>query len=176
MTDPTTPATPEEPTPAAGTTPETPGAPEAVTAESVAPAVASDPMHAARTEPAAADPYVAAPSAPAANPYAAPAAAAAPGYAAAEPVKQTLSLVSFIIGIVSFVLAWFAGFGLITGIVAVVLGFMGKKREPQAPKWMWIIGIVGGFVAIALGIIVFIVSVILPLIFLASFGSLYSSY
>ncbi len=147
MTDPTTPASPEEPTPASGPTPP---------AEPVVPPAAP-----------AADPT--------ANPYAAPAAAPAAGAApAGTPVKQTLSLVSFILGIVGFLLSWFAGFGLLPGIAAVILGFMGKKREPQAPKWMWLVGIIGGFVAIALGLIVFIVSVILPIIFLASFGSYYS--
>src|SRR5690606_7840207 len=103
MSDPTTPATPEEPTSGADAAPETPVVPEPAAAEPASPAVASDPLHAAQTDAPSANPYVApgapeAPAAPAANPYAAPAAA---GYAPAEPVKQTLSLVSFIIGIIS---------------------------------------------------------------------------
>ena len=134
MTDPTsTPSTPEEPTPAASE-PVTPAAP----AEPVAPA---------------------APAAPAANPYAAP--AAAPGYApAGAPVKQTLAIVSFILGILGVLLAFAYGFGLIPGIVAVVLGFQSKKKEPAAPKWMSLTGIITGFVAIGLSVIIGLVSIV----------------
>ena len=115
---------------------------------------------------------------PAATP-AAPAYAAAP--VAAGP-KQTQSLVSFIIGIVA-VLFSFAPFvnllAFIGGIVAVILGFRAKKAEPAAPKWMSMVGIIAGFVAIGLSLIlglVYIFTFIAPLLFLGSYGSVVGNY
>jgi len=148
MTDPTTPAAPEEPTPAtdaASVVPE--AAPVVPEAAPVVPEAPAAPV---------AEPVVppAAPAAPAANPYAAPAAAPAAGYApAGAPVKQTLSIVSFILGIVGVIFAFVYGFGLIPGIVAVILGFQAKKKEPGAPKWMSLTGRITGFVAIGLSLI-----------------------
>lgn len=105
-----------------------------------------------------------------------PPAAAQPGYAPAAPgPKQTQSLTSFILGIVAFLFAAvpFIGFlALIAGIVAVVLGFKAKKSEPAAPKWMSLVGIIGGFVAIGIALIaglVFLLS-FLPLLFIGSTG------
>lgn len=167
MSDPTTPAAPQEPTPAAaGTAPEAPVTPQPAAAEPAAPAVASDPQHAAQNQAPAANPYVA----PGANAYAAPAA----GYAPAAPVKQTLSLVSFIVGLISVLLSFAYGIGLIPGIVAVILGFQGKKKEPAAPKWMWLTGVITGFVAIGLGLIVGLVTIIGVIIYFAALSSLTS--
>lgn len=89
-----------------------------------------------------------------------PAAPAAPVYAPAPVAgKRALSLTSFILGIVGFVLAFpIAGIGIIAGIVAVVLGFIGRAKEPSAPKWMWLIGLILGFVAIVLSIIAIIIT------------------
>lgn len=103
---------------------------------------------------------------------------AQPAYtpASAEGPKQSLSLASFIVGLASFVLSWIFGLGLIPGIVAVVLGFKAKKQETGAPQWMWLVGIISGFVGIGLSVIiglVTIVSVVLPLII---FGSAVSTY
>jgi hypothetical protein len=169
MSDPTTPATPEEPTPAgdaaaaeaAPAAPAAPVAPQApAAAEPATPAVAADPLHAAQTEVPAANPYVApaAPAAPAANPYAAPAApaapAGAPGYATGTPVKQTLSLTSFIVGIASVIFVWIPVLGFLAAVAAVVLGFLAKKKEPAAPKWMWIVGLIAGFLAIFISLII----------------------
>src|SRR5690606_2997412 len=178
MSDPTNPATPEEPTPGAEAARETPVVPEPAAAEPVAPAVASDPLHAGQTEAPNATPYVApgapeAPAAPAANPYAAPAAA---GYAPAEPVKQTLSLVSFIIGIIAVLLSFAWGIGFIPGIVAVVLGLRGKKKVPAAPKWMSGTGIVTGFVAIGIGLIVGILTIIGLILYFAALSSIGYNY
>jgi hypothetical protein len=36
----------------------------------------------------------------------------------------------------------------------VILGFLGRKREPGAPKWMSLIGIIGGFVGVAISLVV----------------------
>ncbi|WP_150307910.1 DUF4190 domain-containing protein [Planctomonas psychrotolerans] len=91
-----------------------------------------------------------------ASPYGAPAGASPYGspYGAAQGApsgdKKTLSLISMITGIVGVVaFGWF----LPASIAAVILGFMGKKREPGA-KGFWLTGIITGFVGIALTILV----------------------
>lgn len=76
------------------------------------------------------NPYQAGP-----NPYQA-------GYAPVVP--KTLSLISMIAGIVGCV--FFGWFGL-ASIAALILGYMGKKREPLA-KGFWLTGIITGWVGI----------------------------
>ena len=169
MTDPNaTPSTPDEQAAAAAAA-EVPAAPAAPAAE----------VPAAPAAPAA--PEYVAPAATAAPGYTAPAAPAAPGqyapaggYAPAAPVKQTLSLIGFIAGLAGLLFALFGGWGLLFSIAAVVLSMMGKKRELQAPKWMWLTGIITGWVGIALnliigGIVLFLT--VLPLIIFGSMGS-----
>ena len=100
-----------------------------------------------------------APAAPAAPTYSAPqpAAPAQPGYtapayaappASATPILSILSLIGGIIGILS---SWFY-FGLLFSIAAVVLGFIGKKKEPAA-KGMWLTGMILGFIGLAIGLL-----------------------
>ena len=61
--------------------------------------------------------------------YTAPAAPAAPGYGAAPaPESKGLALSSMIVGIVSLVLAWpISIVGIIGGIVALILGIIGRS-------------------------------------------------
>jgi phage-related protein len=97
-------------------------------------------------------------------------AAPVPPPAAAGP-KQTLSLTSFIAGLAAIVLTWIPFvniIGLIAGVVAIITGFLAKKKEPAAPKWMWIVGIIAGFVAVLISLIAIIISIIA----IATFGSL----
>ncbi len=99
-------------------------------------------------------------------PYSAPAGGGA-------PVKQTLSLTSFIVGLAAVViLSWIPVLGLLAGVAAVIIGFMGKNREPQAPKWMWLVGVIAGFVAILINIIATI-AIVLPFLILGSTLSTY---
>jgi len=107
------------------------------------------------------------------TPPPAPAYAAAP--AAAGP-KQTLSLVSFILGIASVVFCAAPLLPLGAGITAIILGIKARKSEPGAPKWMATVGIITGIVGIVLSIILGFVIYILPLILLASYGSVVSNY
>ncbi|MCU1551182.1 MAG: hypothetical protein JWR36_1742 [Glaciihabitans sp.] len=85
-----------------------------------------------------------------------PAAPAAPAYAPAPAAgpKQALSLTSFILGIAGLVFSWVPFLGFLASLAAIILGFIGRKKEPAAPKWMSLIGIILGFVAIVIGIIV----------------------
>lgn len=73
--------------------------------------------------------------------------------------KKGLSLTSFILGIASVVLFIFSWFAAIIGVVAVILGFIGRSKEPGAPRWMWLLGIILGFVGIIIGVIVGVLAV-----------------
>jgi len=103
-----------------------------------------------------------------------PAAPAAPAYAPAPAAgpKQGLSLTSFILGLAGLVFSWALGFGFLVALAAVILGFLGKSKEPQAPKWMWLVGIITGFVAIFIALLVLIFWIVA----LASYGSLIGTY
>jgi hypothetical protein len=156
VTDPTTP----EPT-----SPVPPVAPVAPPTAPPAPPVAP-PVPPAPAPTAAVYPPTAAypPAAPAYPPTAPGYPPAAPGYApagyppvyapAAAGPKQGLSLTSFILAIAGFLFAFAFGFGLIISVAAVILGFIGRKREPGAPTWMSLVGIIGGFVGILIALII----------------------
>ncbi len=121
------------------------------------------PVPPAATPPAAATPPVAPPAAtPPASPYTAP--------AAAGP-KQGLSLTSFILGLAGLVFSWVPFFGFLVALAAVILGFIAKKKELAAPKWMWLIGIIAGFVALFIALI-FIIITLIAFATLASVGSI----
>ena len=122
-------------------------------------------------------PYGQQPGQPGQQPYGQPAyGQPAPGYAqpygqpaAKSPILSILSLVGGIVGIV-LNLAW--GIGFLFGIAAVVLGFIGKNKEPQA-RGFWLTGIILGFVSIAIAIIYWI---FLAIIFASFANNLPSSY
>jgi hypothetical protein len=102
----------------------------------------------------------------------------APTPAAADP-KQTLSLVGFILGIGSVIFSWTGIIGIGAGIAAIIVSRKGAKEEPGAPKWMSQVGLITGIVGIILGLIlgiITLVSVLLPLIFIGSYGSVLNSY
>lgn len=97
---------------------------------------------------------------PAATPY-----GAAPGAQAAK--APVLSIISLIAGILGFLGAWIAFFPIVgimawpVPIAAVILGFLGKRKEPQAAKGLWLTGIILGFVSLAiclLGLVVWVVA------------------
>ncbi|WKK72010.1 DUF4190 domain-containing protein [Rathayibacter oskolensis] len=88
----------------------------------------------------------------------------APGYAyapapAAPP--RTLSLVGMILGIVGLVITVFAwGFGFILSAPAVVLGFLGRRREPAA-RGFALAAIITGFAGIAVSLIFLAITIVL---------------
>ncbi|SKA91345.1 hypothetical protein SAMN06295879_1477 [Agreia bicolorata] len=177
MTDPNTPSTEGTPSvpPLPPTAPSTPPAPS-YGAPSAPPAPPAPPAYTPPAEPST--PSYGAPSyqqAPPANPYAQAPNAAPYGqpYSPVAAAPKTLSLIGMIAGIVGVVISLFgAGFGLIFSIGAVVLGFLGKKREPAA-KGFWLTAIITGFVGIGVSVIWGIVWV---LIFATAASSGYSSY
>lgn len=92
----------------------------------------------------------------------------ASGAAGTPGAKQTLSLTSFITGLGAFVLIWLpilSIIGFIAAVVAIITGFMARRREPGAPKWMALVGLIAGIVALVLGII----SIIIGAVIAASF-------
>jgi hypothetical protein len=155
-----TPPTPEQPAtpPAAGAVP--PPAPGAV--------------------PPPAQPAAPAYSAPAAPGYTAPAAPGyaqpAPGYAPAAPVKQALSLTGFILGIGSIVFSWAPVFGILVGVAGLIIALIARGREPQAPNWMKMLGLILSIVGIVLGLLFTFLELILPLILFAGAASSVYSY
>jgi len=94
-------------------------------------------------------PYVS----PQATPY-----AAAP--ATKAPILSILSLVAGIIGILGFAVVFVPFVGSILGLpipaAAIVLGLIGKKKEPTASKGLWLTGIILGVVGVVIAVIAFL--------------------
>ncbi len=106
-----------------------------------------------------------------------PAAPAAPTYAATPTVvgpKQTMSIVGFVLGLVSFVFSWTGIIGIGAGIAAIIVSNKAKKSEPAAPSWMKTIGLIGGIVGLVLGVILGIIQLVSLVLYfgaLATVGS-----
>jgi hypothetical protein len=80
----------------------------------------------------------------------------APGVASPASAPSKLPLAAMITGLVSIPLLLACGAGLISGIVAIVLGFIGLsriKRDGAGSKGQAWTGIVAGFLAIVIGIV-----------------------
>ncbi|MGN6324388.1 hypothetical protein [Pseudolysinimonas sp.] len=80
----------------------------------------------------------------------------APAYTPGAPVKQTLSLVGFIVGLVAFVFSWAFIFGLLVAVAGLIISILARSREPQAPNWMKLVGLIASIVALVIGVIVLI--------------------
>jgi hypothetical protein len=101
-------------------------------------------------------------------PPATPYAPAGGPQATKSPVLSILSLVG---GIVGVLLSFFFGIGFIFSAAAVVLGFIGRRKEPTA-KAMWLTGIILGFVGIAIALIIWIgLAVLAAVVGSASYSS-----
>jgi len=72
------------------------------------------------------------------------------------PVLSLISLIAGIVGLVGFFVVFIPIVGgimqLIIPAAAVVLGFLGKKKEPAA-KGMWLTGMILGFIGLAIGLL-----------------------
>lgn len=103
------------------------------------------------------------PPPPSGDPYAVPASTpyTEQPYAggSAAPVKSPiLSILSLVGGILGVVIGFF-GWGLLFSIAGVVLGHLGRKREPNG-KGMALAGLITGYVGIAINVIVLIIAII----------------
>ena len=99
-----------------------------------------------------------------------PPAAPAPAPVAAGP-KQALSITGFVLGLVAFVFGWTVIFGLLAGIAAIIVSTLARKREPAAPSWMWIVGLIAGIVGAVVSVIVTIFWIIVLVSDAAVLGS-----
>ena len=87
------------------------------------------------------------PTPPSATPY-------VPAPAAQKsPVLSILSLVFGILGVLGALFLF--GTGFLPAVAAIVLGFLGRRKEPAA-KGMWLTGIILGFVGVVISIIVWV--------------------
>jgi hypothetical protein len=91
-------------------------------------------------------------------------------------VLSIISLVAGIIGILGFpVVAFIPIIGGVLGLfipaAAVVLGFLGRRKEPAA-KGFWLTGLITGFV----GVLLAIISIVVWGIILANLGSYSGQY
>ena len=92
--------------------------------------------------------------------------------AAAGP-KQTLSIIGFVLGLVSVVFGWVALIGVGAGIAGLIVSRKAKKDEPGAPSWMHTIGLIASIVGLVIGVIsffVFLASFLIPLIAVGTSG------
>jgi ABC-type phosphate transport system permease subunit len=89
------------------------------------------------------------------NPYAAPTYGSSSSDTPKSPVLSIISLITGILGVVS----GFFGWGLLFSIAAVVLGHLGKKKEPAA-RGFWLTGLITGYVGIAINVIVLAFAII----------------
>ena len=97
--------------------------------------------------------------------YGAPAAGSYTGAPGAK--KQVMSIIAMIAGIlgvlgsgIAFIPVAGTIMGLLFPVAAVVLGFLGKKKEPLA-KGFWMTGIITGFIGVVLVIVFTIILVAL---------------
>lgn len=101
--------------------------------------------------------------------------AAAPAYTPGAPVKQALSLTGFILGIAAIVFSWAPVFGLLVGVAGLIVSLIARGREPQAPQWMKLLGLILSIVGLVISLIVIIFWVIVWVSAAASIAT-YSSY
>jgi len=102
------------------------------------------------------------PPTPEPTPYAEPTPYTAPVGAPAgkSPILSIISLVAGILGILGFAIVFIPFIGSILGIpfplAAVILGFLGKSKEPFASKGLWLTGIILGAVGLLIAVVAFI--------------------
>ncbi|HSP74941.1 MAG TPA: hypothetical protein VLO31_01850, partial [Cryobacterium sp.] len=105
------------------------------------------------------------------TPYSAPYGAPA----AKQPILSILALVAGIIGLLGVPIVFLPIVGGILGLfipaAAVVLGFLGKSKEPQA-RGFWLTGLITGFIGVGLAL----VSIVIWSVVFASMPTEYSTF
>lgn len=81
------------------------------------------------------------------------------------PVLSIISLIAGIVGILGIWVVFVPVLGSILGLpiplAAVILGFLGRKKEPQAAKGLWLTGIILGFIGLAAALLALVIWLIL---------------
>ena len=181
MSDSNTPSNPEVPqVPDVPQVPTVPQVPDIPRSDAGTDAPTPPPAYGAPTPP----PAYGAPTPPPA--YGAPTAAQAPAYGAPyagygtepatkQPILSILALVAGIVGILGAPVVFIPIVGGILGLfipaAAVILGFLGKSKEPQA-KGFWLTGLITGFIGVGLALI----SIVAWAVLFASVPSDYSTF
>lgn len=83
-----------------------------------------------------------------------------PAYAYAPAKTNGLAIASMVLGILGILLFWFFGLGVLLGILAVVFGFIARgqiAREGHGGRGMALAGIITGFVAVGLLVLLFVI-------------------
>ncbi len=86
-------------------------------------------------------------------------------YVYTQPAQKgfpLLSTFSVIFGAASILLSWLFPVALLASAVALILGFVARKKEPQA-KGGWLTGIILAFTGLAIGVVILIVILTLGL-------------
>ncbi len=82
-----------------------------------------------------------------------------------QPQSNGMAIASLIIGIFALVLSWSMVFGIILGVLAVIFGFLGKKKATTdlsvGGRGLAITGLVLGFTGIAIALLIIIFFVVL---------------
>jgi hypothetical protein len=87
-----------------------------------------------------------------------------------QPTKSpVLSILSLVGGIVSILLAFFFGTGLIFGIAGIILGHLGQRRERPA-RGLWLTGLILSYIGTALSLLILLFTII-GLVALANYSS-----
>jgi dolichol kinase len=77
----------------------------------------------------------------------------------AQKKTPIMSVLSLVFGIPSVFAAW-TGIGLVATVFALVFGFVGKAKEPDA-RGLWLTGIILGFTGLGIAILVWIILLVL---------------
>src|SRR5690242_4742869 len=84
-------------------------------------------------------------------------------YVPAEGQQTTrspiLSILSLVGGIISILLAFFFGSGLIFGVAGIILGHLGQRREAQA-RGLWLTGLILSYIGAALSLLILLFTII----------------
>jgi hypothetical protein len=87
-----------------------------------------------------------------------PAPYAPQGASGAAVPTPTLSIISMILGVLGLLIGIVGG-GLLFSVGGVVLGHLGRRKEPGA-KGFWLTGLIAGYVGILLNVVVIIVWIV----------------
>lgn len=76
------------------------------------------------------------------------------------------AFMSLVLGLASLLFS-FAFVGVVMGVIAVVFGVRARKAEPDAPRWVPVVGIVSGIAGIVASVLwgafILFVAVLVPL-------------
>jgi hypothetical protein len=77
-----------------------------------------------------------------------------------QPTKSPiLSILSLVGGIVSILLAFAFGTGLVFGVAGIILGHLGQRKEPQS-RGLWLTGLILSYIGAALSLLILLFVII----------------